>query len=129
AIITGRRVHDARRMLGFESRYLIGNHGAEGLPDWQERSDVFAASVNRWRDVLAQAPLLAAAGVTLEDKVYSLSLHYRRAPDARRARDEIDRCLADLMPAPRVINGKAVVNLLPLDAPDKGIAVRVLMEF
>ena len=38
AIITGRSVRDARRMLTFEPRYLVGNHGAEGLPGWQARS-------------------------------------------------------------------------------------------
>jgi trehalose 6-phosphate phosphatase len=32
AIITGRAIADARTMLGFMPRYLIGNHGAEGVP-------------------------------------------------------------------------------------------------
>ena len=31
AIITGRAIADAKPMLGFSPRYLIGNHGAEGV--------------------------------------------------------------------------------------------------
>ena len=127
AIITGRAVEDARRMLSFEPRYLIGNHGAEGLPGREARSHAFARTVARWRDALADDESLRAAGVTLEDKAYSMSLHYRRAVDGLVARAAIDRCVAALRPSPRVITGKAVVNLLPDDAPDKGDALRELI--
>jgi trehalose 6-phosphate phosphatase len=128
AIITGRAVDDARRMLAFEPRYLIGNHGAEGLPGWQERSRSFAETVLRWRDALQTLPALCAAGVSVEDKRYSMSLHFRRAADPPLALREIERCIAALRPPPRVIPGKAVVNLLPVNAPDKGDALRALIE-
>ena len=128
AIITGRSVDDARRMLAFEPRYLIGNHGAEGLPAWNERSAAFARSVLGWRRALESDAALAAAGVTLEDKRYSLSLHYRNAPDARVARRAIAGAIEHLAPRPKVIGGKAVMNVLPPDAPDKGEALRALIE-
>lgn len=128
AIITGRGMDDARRMLGFEPRHLIGNHGAEGLPGWRARSREFERTVRGWRDALERCESLAGAGVALEDKRYSLSLHYRRAPSPDAARRAINRCIDRLDPAPRVIDGKAVVNLLPANAPDKGDALRALIE-
>ena len=73
------RSRDARRMLAFEPRYLIGNHGAEGMPGWRERTATFArrCAAGAMRSTACEA--LERAGVTIEDKRYSLSLHYRRA--------------------------------------------------
>lgn len=127
AIITGRSISDARRMLAFEPRYLIGNHGAEGLPEWRERAAAFEQTVRGWRDALTACEPLAANGVTLEDKRYSLSLHYRQARNPYAAYRAIGRCIDTLHPAPRVIDGKAVVNLLSPGAPDKGVALRALI--
>jgi trehalose 6-phosphate phosphatase len=128
AIITGRSVADAQRMLSFAPRYLIGNHGAEGLRGWRSRSVAFATTVSLWRTALAARPGLAANGVAVEDKTYSLSLHYRQAANPAAAHREILASVAALQPAPRVITGKAVVNLLPSDAPDKGEALFALMQ-
>ena len=127
AVITGRGVDDARRMLEFEPRYLIGNHGAEGIPGWKARSEGFARTVRGWRDALGRCGALRGAGVTIEDKRYSLSLHYRLAPDHAAARRAIYACIESLSPPPSTIDGKAVVNLLPRDAPDKGEALRALI--
>jgi trehalose 6-phosphate phosphatase len=128
AIITGRSVDDARRMLAFEPRFVIGNHGAEGLPAWSERSAAFARVVRGWRESLMAGAPLGDAGVTLEDKRYSLSLHYRTAPDANAARRAIADAIQRLAPRPKVVGGKAVVNVLPPDAPVKGEALRALIE-
>ena len=45
AVITGRAVGDARTMLSFKPRYLIGNHGAEGLPGASARTGEFERAV------------------------------------------------------------------------------------
>ena len=128
AIVTGRAVADARRMLAFEPRYLVGNHGAEGITAWGERAEGFRQAVSDWRAVLGGCESLEAAGVTIEDKRYSLSLHYRRAPDHDAAYRAIHACLDALAPPPKIIEGKAVVNLLPPDAPNKGDALRALID-
>jgi len=127
AIVTGRAVSDARRMFTFEPRYLIGNHGAEGLPAWDERTAAFARTVRGWRHALEACSALAASDVVIEDKRYSLSLHYRRAPDKDAARRAIAACIETLVPQARIIDGKAVANVLPRDAPDKGEALRALI--
>ena len=128
AIVTGRAVSDARRMLAFEPRFLIGNHGAEGMPTWRDRTAGFAQTVRDWRDIIDGCAALDRAGVMVEDKRYSLSLHYRQAPDVEAARRAILACIDALHPAPKIIDGKAVVNLLPRDAPDKGEAMRALID-
>jgi trehalose 6-phosphate phosphatase len=127
AIITGRSVGDARRMLSFEPHYLIGNHGAEGLPGMQRKISRSQRIVRRWRDALDACEGLARTGVEIEDKRYSLSLHYRRAGNPAAAHAAIRDCVAALAPPPRVIVGKAVINLLAPGAFDKGDALRALM--
>ena len=127
AIITGRSVADAQRMLSFQPHYLIGNHGAEGLPDSRARSDELGRIVRRWHGVLDACKLLAGTGVAVEDKRYSISLHYRRATNPAAAHRAIRDCVNTLDPQPRVIRGKAVVNLLPVGAFDKGDALRALI--
>jgi len=127
AIITGRAAADALRMLSFEPRHVIGNHGAEGLPGGEIRSGAFIETVRSWSAALRADAALAAAGVLIEDKRYSLSLHYRAAPDHAAASRAIQACIEVLHPKPRIISGKLVINLLPADAPDKGAALRSLM--
>jgi trehalose 6-phosphate phosphatase len=127
AIVTGRAVADARRMFAFEPRYLVGNHGAEGVPGADRRVQEFVSIVRGWREALERCEPLAANGVMIEDKRYSLSLHYRRAPDHDAAYRAIRACVDKLDPTPKVIGGKAVVNVLPPDAPNKGDALRALI--
>jgi trehalose 6-phosphate phosphatase len=128
AIVTGRAVADARRMFAFEPHYLIGNHGAEGLPDADRRAQAFLRIVRGWREALERCERLAASGVMIEDKRYSLSLHYRKATDREAAHRAIRACIDALEPAPKIIDGKAVVNVLPADAPNKGDALRALID-
>jgi trehalose 6-phosphate phosphatase len=127
ASITSRAGDDARRMLEFEPRYLVGNHGAEGIPGWKSRSEGFARTVREWHRDLGRCAALREAGVAIEDKRYSLSLHYRHASDHDEARRAINACVATLAPPAKTIDGKAVVNLLPGNAPDKGDALRALI--
>ena len=117
-VISGRAVADIElRMAGIALRSVIGNHGLE---PWRA-SDEMRFAVVRWKARLA--PLLAELrGVEMEDKTYSLSVHYRRARQKRLSREAILRAV-ELLDGVRVIPGKQVVNLLTLDAPHKGIAL------
>jgi trehalose 6-phosphate phosphatase len=130
AIITGRSVDDVRARLGFEPEFLIGNHGLEGVPGWSSRSEDYAALCQRWRSELDS--LLREAGVDpkiwIEDKRYSLALHYRNAQHRAQAEKQLAALIAHLAPPPRVVAGKCVFNLVPPDAPDKGTALLHLMR-
>lgn len=127
AVLTGRGRDDARRMLAFEPAYVLGNHGIEGLPGAEDALATLTAATAAWRAVLAADAALGTAGVLLEDKRLSLSLHYRHAPDQAAAQRAIAERVATLAPPPKVILGKCVVNLLPQAAPTKGDALRALL--
>lgn len=130
AIITGRSIEDVSNRLGFQPDYLVGNHGLEGVPDWQARADGYHAMCRQWMDILRQQLVNHPdfeSNIWIEDKAYSISIHYRIA----RNRGEIERrlvaLLPELLPSVRVVAGKCVINLLPPDAPDKGTAMMALM--
>jgi trehalose 6-phosphate phosphatase len=130
AVITGRSVEDARRRLGIELRYVVGNHGAEGLPGHAGATAAYRRNCEAWLKQLREDGLLASAdpGVFLEDKRYSLALHYRWTTDPDAAQLHLHKIIAQLNPAPRIIGGKFVLNLMPADAPLKGEALLTLMH-
>jgi trehalose 6-phosphate phosphatase len=66
-------------------------------------------------------------GVAIEDKRYSLAVHYRQAADPAAAQAEVERAAAGLEGA-RVVGGKAVLNLVPSEAPHKGAALLAACE-
>jgi trehalose 6-phosphate phosphatase len=70
---------------------------------------------------------LEASGVSLEDKLHSMALHYRLARDRPAALDVISRVVSGLSPDVRVFGGKMVINIVAVRAPDKGDAVMDLM--
>lgn len=142
AVLTGRSVADMRRRIEFTPLHLIGNHGAEGLPSPLHHSlaDSLTAGngipqhessarewVRQWPAAIA--PYSDDPGIFVEDKTYSISIHYRLAADRVAAERAVAAAVASLVPAPRVIGGKYVVNLLPADAPDKGQALATLARF
>jgi trehalose 6-phosphate phosphatase len=117
-VISGRARGDVERWVGgLGMRELIGNHGIE---PWQA-SHRLAAEVRNWRPRL-EKELSGLPGVWIEDKGYSLAIHYRRSRTKKAARAAILAAIASLGES-RVLGGKQVVNLLPVDAPHKGIAL------
>lgn len=126
-VLTGRGLDDIRHRLGFDPQYLVGNHGMQGLPGWEAESAAYRALCQNW--VAAIRPNLPAdSGVFIEDKTYSLSLHYRTARDPDAAAAQLRELVDALDPPPRVVDGKFVLNLLPEGAPDKGRALERLIE-
>jgi len=126
AVVTGRSVADVTRRLGFSPQFVVGNHGAED-PGRVRGLDVSALDDLRG-GLAAQAAELYAAGVQVEDKRFSLALHYRLAPDRARALARIEALLAQLDPRLRTFGGKCVVNVVLASAPDKGDAVVSLVR-
>lgn len=124
AVVTGRSIADARPRLGFAPRYLLGNHGAEGLA-WRPQSP----GLDRLRaDLAPQAAALQALGVQLEDKGLSLALHYRLARDRQAALALIAELLRELPEDLASFGGKCVVNVVLRAAPDKGVAAQALLQ-
>jgi len=124
AVISGRAKADVeRRLQGARVRYLIGNHGLEP----GTRLGTFGREVERARPLL-EASLAGRPGIDIEDKRYSLAVHYRRAREKPRTREAIRRAVAALPVPMRVIPGKLVVNVVPEAAPSKGDALVALRD-
>ncbi|MGE4108207.1 MAG: trehalose-phosphatase [Bacteriovoracia bacterium] len=121
AIISGRGLADLKRRLVFIPPYLVGNHGLEGLPDGASGLDQAKDVCRTWKNALSKASF--GAGVEIEDKIFSLAIHYRRSRQKKIAKAKIMSAFNQLDPAPKIIGGKSVVNLIPPGAPHKGAAV------
>lgn len=118
-ILTGRSRRDALRLMdGVDGIEIIGNHGMESA---HTSSIALLDRVARWKTILIER-IAGAEGVSLEDKGYSLSLHYRLAPDPLRAA-AFAHAIAVPLPQARLVGGKCVLNIVPVDAPDKGSAL------
>lgn len=121
AVITGRSIADVRDRLGFLPQFVIGNHGAED-PLSDRESDKALLEELRAR-LLAASADLEHAGIFVEDKIYSIALHYRLSRDRDRALKLIHSLLGGLGDEVKIFGGKLVVNVTPAQAPDKAEAV------
>jgi trehalose 6-phosphate phosphatase len=123
AVISGRaRADVVARLEAVPLLAIVGNHGAEpgrGPIDRSRRARLVA-----WRRTL-EAALHSQRGVEIEDKRFSIAVHYRRAPVLAAARRAVREAAASL-PGARVFGGHAVVNVVPADAPNKGTAIEAL---
>jgi trehalose 6-phosphate phosphatase len=126
AILSGRAAEDVRaRLDGVAVRWAVGSHGAE-WPGEEARHRAWRTQVRRWRATLA-GRLEGLPGVEIEEKPLSLAVHYRRAADRRAARAWVARAARGLRGA-ALIDGKLVLNLVPVGAGDKGTALQRLVE-
>jgi trehalose 6-phosphate phosphatase len=127
ALVTGRAATDGRRLAGIDGAWVIGNHGIEAISPTGEA--VIEASAAPYRDDVAAAveELTAVVGsvpgVRVEDKVWTLSVHYRLAdpavePRLRQTMDEIAH-----KHGLRLVRGKKIFELRPPIHVHKGTAV------
>jgi trehalose 6-phosphate phosphatase len=127
-VISGRAQSDVRkRLAGMHIQAVVGNHGmepgvaADKAAAQSAAMEKHAKQVKRWLSKLARE-LEPQRGVAIENKTYSLSVHYRQSRQKRVARDAIMAAVGQLSGA-RVVGGKLVVNIMPEGAPHKGIAL------
>jgi trehalose-phosphatase len=128
--ISGRAADDTRRLLGVPGAWIIGNHGIEvAEPDGASRAvsgvEQFARSIAAAR---AKCDELATRdpGIIVEDKRWTLSIHYRLAhPRIVPALIADVTVIADEFGL-RVTRGKEVLELRPPVKTDKGTAAVAL---
>lgn len=125
AIISGRSVTDLQEVLQFDAHHVIGNHGLEGIDDYSELQRSKSIS-QKWIKTFSSQNF--EKEIEVEDKVYSLTIHYRLSKNKKNAKEQIEAAIKLLNPAPRMIAGKWMLNLTPQNATHKGEAVLALMK-
>jgi len=132
ALLSGRSARDAARLVGVSGVWVIGNHGIEiAAPNEPAvpRADV-AEYVDRITEALVRCNAVAdsAPGVVVEDKRWTLSLHYRLAD--RAIVPAISAHVASIAQALglRLTVGKEVLELRPPVDVNKGTAALQLAE-
>ncbi len=117
-VVSGRARRDLlRRLAGVGLAEAVGNHGIEPWNDSARMKRV----VRAWHGQL-EALLMGHDGVIVENKTYSISIHYRRARDRSHAAAAVRDAVGTLVGA-RLIAGKRSVAIVPDFAPNKGTAV------
>ena len=130
-LVSGRAADDARRVVGVEQVWAVGNHGAEVIdPAGDTTVD---AAVSRYAHAMARTaqtlePLVAPIpGALLENKTWTLSVHYRAA-DERAVpglRDIVEGVAAQQ--GLIVTEGKKVIEIRPPVGVNKGTAISRLV--
>jgi trehalose 6-phosphate phosphatase len=119
-VVSGRAQSDVlQRLNGIKIKNVIGNHGLEPFQATRQIADV----VRQWLPALEQQ-LKLFHGVQIEDKTYSIAIHYRRSREKKKVRSAIANAATSLGEV-RLVGGKEVMNILPNGAPHKGIAIEV----
>lgn len=130
ALVSGRSIGDLDRIFSPLRLPAIGGHGAEFRPRAvgdADRSRVEPLDPELRRRLAAVA--VDGPGILVEDKGFSLALHYRLAPEQeRRVKDSVAAIHAGWVAnSVEVLPGKAVVEVKSTGF-DKGAAIRRLME-
>ena len=132
AIVSGRGLADVRERVGLEGMYYAGNHGFEiegpGVdrvhPAAERARPALEAGLAGLRSALAGEP-----GTEVEDKHWTLSVHYRRAERAgavARVRAAVDEHCR--RPGLRVTEGKKIFEVRPDVDWHKGRATEFLLR-
>jgi trehalose 6-phosphate phosphatase len=125
AIVSGRAIADLDRHLSCGGLAVSGSHGLElRLSDGSLVPLAAPRGLDHARERISQFAR-AAPGLLVEDKPFSIALHYRRVPD-REA--QVGDFMNGLAAATGLVvqQGKMVTELRPAGA-DKGDAVRAFM--
>jgi trehalose 6-phosphate phosphatase len=130
ALVSGRSLNDIDLIFAPERFPAVGGHGAEMRLN---ADDEAAAPLAPLLDKELKRRLAAIArispGILLEDKGYSLALHYRLAPHAKDAIEAAITLIRAEMPNERVevLPGKCVFEIKP-SGFNKANGVRALMQ-
>ncbi len=121
-VLSGRARQDVMQRLGaLPLCEVFGNHGLE--PWHTTPAELQQLAV--WQQQLVPL-LMTQPGVWIEDKRFSLSIHYRQCADQPRAAREIAAALSQL-PDARIIAGKCVYNVMPNRTIHKGTVFQEAM--
>src|SRR6195952_4131547 len=114
ALVSGRSLNDIDLIFAPLQFPVVGGHGAEmRISRENESVAMHAPPMDKELKLRLAAIAKISPGILLEDKGYSLALHYRLAPQAEKAiYDAVSAIRADLPNAPiEVLPGKSVCEI------------------
>ena len=127
ALVTGRAAADGKRMVDVDKTWIIGNHGIEridprGTMAVDSRVERYGPDIGAAAASLT-AQLVEVSGVIVENKRWTLSVHYRLVdrvllPRVENAAKDVAR-----QHSLRCIVGKQVIELRPPVDVNKGTAI------
>jgi trehalose 6-phosphate phosphatase len=128
ALVSGRKLSEIDLLFAPLKLAAIGGHGAEIRPRPGTKPQIRAASLGDELKRRLAALSKLGPGVLVEDKGYSLALHYRLAPDLGPA---LHAAVAHICAQPassgvEILPGKAMIEVKPAGV-SKALAVRELM--
>ena len=131
AIVTGRALTDVKKRVRLGNISIAGNHGLEwSIAGKQKRAAVSPAMMRALRAARRELMSLEKRwdGVYVEDKMLSISVHFRRARAHPRAIEREVRRIARGIGASRlrIIGGILVLNILPKIGWNKGRAAAMM---
>jgi trehalose-phosphatase len=135
SIVSGRLLADVKKKVGIPNIFYAGNHGFEISGP---KTNIIHPKARSAKPVMKKIKnelatrLKGIKGVIVEDKVLTLSLHYRlvRTPDLKKVAKIFFRTVEPYLHAKeiRITSGKKVFEVRPNVAWDKGKAVLWLMK-
>jgi trehalose 6-phosphate phosphatase len=129
AMVSGRSLNDIDLIFAPDQFPAVGGHGAEMRIRGTDDAVSAAPSMDKELKLRLAAIARLSPGILLEDKGYSLALHYRLAPHAEKAiYAAVSLIRADLPNAPiEVLPGKCVCEIKHAGS-NKASGVRELMK-
>lgn len=126
AVISGRGLKDVLPRLPSHFRRVAGNHGLEQIDDEISLAPMRVMS-RAWLTQLSTS-VSQVPGLRVEDKDFSLTIHFRHAKKGMNVQKQIRNWCLALDPVPRLIPGKHVLNVIPMEAANKGGALSYLLK-
>jgi trehalose-phosphatase len=134
-IISGRALHDVKSRVGIGTAVYVGNHGLEiegiNIKYNMKNASQWLALLKKLSSSIRKT-VGAIPGIIIEDKIWTLSIHYRLVSGASRqkARRLFLKAVRGFRGEDsfRVTHGKAVWEIRPPDEWNKGKAVAWLLN-
>lgn len=131
ALISGRGAEDVKQLVDLPGIIYVGNHGLER---WKDGETTFAGEALAFKPAVLAAlnelKSLKSAGINLEDKGITVSLHYRQSPTPEEFVQEQKTFLESIASKHGLTlsQGRKVFEFKPPVQLDKGSALRQLVE-
>ncbi|HEY4674160.1 MAG TPA: trehalose-phosphatase [Nitrososphaerales archaeon] len=132
SIVSGRTLSDVGQMVNIEGLYYAGNHGFEiAGPNLKFKYRLAKEQKESLQELFngLQKSLRGISGILIEDKKYSLSIHYRlvNSSEAAYIRKAVKE-LAGSYPSVKLTRGKMVLEVRPKVEWNKGDAVETVRQ-